>query len=192
MGHDDRAPNARSFIGLDAHGEGRAQGRSAKPSTAVPAAQAAAYLLASVPQRDSDVTRAHWQATAAVGHRARSRAPACSVVRKSESECDMARASGVRGDDPEGVERICLPPHGPPSQAVWDLTKKTRGRGFWSRAPASITQRSSTRSPAPAIEPRPALRRVQPGRPATGRRSIPSSPPQARGPSSWPRRCYKS
>src|SRR6267142_4503140 len=131
MGRDDRAANARSFSGLDADGEGRSQGGSDKPSAAVSTSQAAGHLLASIPQERTNGTGAQGQETVGMGRGARSRAAACPIVREhASSDRNVAGTSGVREDDPESVVCVCLPPHGPPSQAVRDLTPISPARSI--------------------------------------------------------------
>src|SRR6266404_6609255 len=131
MGKDDRAANARSFSGLDANGEGRAQGRSDKPSAAVSTAKAAGHLLASIPQERTNGTGAFGQETVGMGRGARSSAAACPIVREpGSSDRDVAGTSGVREDDPGSMVCVCLPPHGPSSEAVRGLTPISPARSI--------------------------------------------------------------
>src|ERR1700720_4082223 len=126
MGKDDCAANARPFGGLDADGEGRSEDSYDKPSFALSAAQAAGHLLASLSKGGTDRARANPERPTRLDYRVRRRSPARPVVRNAGSEKDVARASGVRKDDPERVVRVCLPPHGPPSPAIRDLTSSVR------------------------------------------------------------------
>ena len=157
MGKDDCASDARSFSGLDADGEGRAQDGCDKSSPALSAAQAAGHLLAPLPKGGTDRARANSQRPTGLECRVRRRSPACSIVR---SQSDLARASGVRKDDPEGVVRVCVPPHGPPSPAVRGLTSachdsasqlvaRAAAMGSRESIPPEWTTRAVTRSADP-------------------------------------------
>src|SRR6266480_5925590 len=131
MGKDDCAANGRSFDGLDDDGEWRPQDGSAKPCPALSAAEAARHLLASVSEGSADRAGAARSGTIGVGRRARITSPTRRSVRESLSETGVARPSSLRKDDPEGVGRPRLPPHGPPPEAVRDLKGgKNNGAGW--------------------------------------------------------------
>src|SRR5438309_7058815 len=121
MGDDDRASDARSSGGLDVDGEGRARDRSDKTRAPVSAAQAASDLLASFPEGSTHCSGVKGQKTIGVERRARGSARARAVVRESRSK-GVARASGVWEDEREGMVRVRLPPHGPPFEAVREMT----------------------------------------------------------------------
>src|SRR5438445_2655387 len=121
MGDDDRASDARSSGGLDVDGEGRAEDSADRAGAAVSATQAAGDLLAPIPERRTDRSGIKGEKTIGVERRARGSARARAVVRESRSK-GVARTSGVWKDEREGMVRVRLPPHGPPFEAVREMT----------------------------------------------------------------------